>query len=189
VALADVSGKGVPAALLMASLQASLRGQVLDGAADLARLMERINRLVHDASPENRYATFFYGQYDPAARRLDYVNAGHNPPLLLARDGGGLTLKRLTAGGMVVGLLPGATYAQASELLPEGSLLLGFTDGVSEAMNALDEEWGEERLIEAVREGTDLPLSELLSRILARADRFVDGSPQHDDMTLVAMRV
>jgi sigma-B regulation protein RsbU (phosphoserine phosphatase) len=188
IAIGDISGKGIPAALLMASLQASLRGQAMDGGHDLARLMTRVNRLVHDASPDNRYATFFYGQYDPATRRLDYVNAGHNPPILLRCDGSKVI--RLEEGGMVVGLMPDAAYSQASVVLRTGDVVVGFTDGISEAMNALDEEWGEERLLEALRsQGGDVVASRIVERIFERADAFVAGAPQHDDMTLVVVRV
>src|SRR6185436_16857813 len=96
IALGDVAGKGIPAALLMASLQASLRGKRLSGPADLAQLMTNLNFLIHEASPDNRYATFFYGELDPATRRLEYVNAGHNAPMLF-RAGG--PLERLPATG------------------------------------------------------------------------------------------
>ncbi len=187
IAVGDVSGKGVPAALHMASLQASLRGQTLDGADDLATLMSRINRLVHDASPINRYATFFYGQYDPARRRLDYVNAGHNAPMLLRADGG--PAERLSVGGMVVGLLPENDFSQGSVELGPGDLLAGFTDGISEAMNAADEEWGEAKLEQALRSCKDLPAADVLPRVFAAADAFAAGAPQHDDMTLVVVRV
>jgi sigma-B regulation protein RsbU (phosphoserine phosphatase) len=188
IAIGDVSGKGIPAALLMASLQASLRGQTLDGARDLATLMARVNRLVHDASPDNRYATFFYAQFDPATRRLDYVNAGHNPPFLFRGDGSEVV--RLKEGGMVVGLMPDAVFTQSSVTLRPGDTFVGFTDGISEAMNAEDEEWGETRLEEVLHTaGGGLGATHLIERILERADGFVAGAPQYDDMTLVVVRM
>ncbi|MBZ5640185.1 MAG: SpoIIE family protein phosphatase [Acidobacteriia bacterium] len=188
IGLGDVSGKGIPAALLMASLQASLRGQTMDGGGDLARLMGRVNRLIHDTSPENRYATFFYAQLDPATRRLDYVNAGHNPPFLLR--GGGAEILRLKDGGMVVGLMQDAAYVKASVDLRPGDLFVGFTDGISEAMNAEDEEWGEGRLLEALRSAEPgLAAPRVVERIFERADAFVAAAPQHDDMTLIVVRV
>jgi sigma-B regulation protein RsbU (phosphoserine phosphatase) len=185
VAIGDISGKGIPAALLMAGLQASLRGQTLAGASDLAALMDNVNLLIVDASPANRYATFFYGQYDPQARRLAYVNAGHNAPMLFR----GGQLIRLTDGGPVVGLLPAAAFTESHVVLERGDLLVGFTDGISECMNKDDEEWGEERLIEAIRGCDGLPALGMIDRLMAAADAFANGAKQHDDMTLVVVRV
>src|SRR6185312_4673594 len=104
IAVGDVSGKGIAAALLMASLQASLRGQALQSGDDLTRVMSNVNRLVYDATPPNRYATFFYAQYEPDAHRLIYVNAGHNPPVILRRLDGEIHVIRLESGGPVIGL-------------------------------------------------------------------------------------
>ena len=184
-AIGDISGKGVPAALLMAGLQASLRAQTPQGANDLSSLMGNLNRLLHEASPANRYATFFYGQLDASTRDFTYVNAGHNAPMLFR----GREILRLTTGGPVVGLLPEAPYEQATVRLEPGDVLVAFTDGVSEAMNAADEEWGEVRLIAAVQGSGGLPARELLDRIMAGADSFAAGAPQHDDMTIVVLRV
>lgn len=115
VAIGDVSGKGIAAALLMASLQASLRGQAMTGLTDLAQLMTNVNRLVYDATPPNRYATFFYGQYNRENRLFCYVNAGHNPPFVLRRTKNATVhVIRLDTGGPVVGLFPEAPYQQAS---------------------------------------------------------------------------
>src|SRR6185437_13214450 len=148
LAIGDVSGKGIAAALLMASLRASLRGVSLDTPRDFAKLMNKVNRLVYEASAENRFATFFFAAYDPKARRLDCVNAGHNPPALLRCGADGKTeVIRLEADGPVVGLLPSAPYTEQSVTLMPGDLLLMFTDGISEAMTREDEEWGEERMI------------------------------------------
>jgi sigma-B regulation protein RsbU (phosphoserine phosphatase) len=185
LAIGDVAGKGISAALLMASLQASLRGQTLNGTADLASLMGNVNRLIYDASLANRYATFFYSQYDPISRELAYVNAGHNAPMVF-RD---QELLRLDQGGAVVGMLPTFPYEQATIRLRPGDLLVAFTDGISEAMDTADEEWGEERLIEAVRQRPDLSAAPLLQHLLAAADAFALGAKQHDDMTMVVARV
>jgi phosphoserine phosphatase RsbU/P len=185
LAIGDVAGKGISAALLMASLQASLRGQTLNGASDLAGLMGNVNRLIYEASLSNRYATFFYAQYEPTSRELSYVNAGHNAPMLF-RDG---EVIRLEVGGAVVGMLPVFPYQQGSIPLRPGDLLVAYTDGISEAMNPADEEWGEERLMAAVRRCPDLPAEPMLRHLLASADAFVAGAKQHDDMTLVVVRV
>jgi len=189
IAIGDVSGKGIAAALLMASLQASLRGQAIRGTSDLAEMIQNVNRLVYDASPENRYATFFYSQYEPAARRLTYVNAGHNAPMVLRKENEAWSIIRLEAGGAVVGLLPSFPYSQAVVELQPGDMLLAFTDGISEAMNPDDEEWGEDRLIETAKMSEGLSAADTISLIVDAADRFVNGAEQHDDMTLMVVRV
>ncbi|MDQ2948332.1 MAG: SpoIIE family protein phosphatase [Acidobacteriota bacterium] len=185
IAIGDVSGKGVPAALLMASLQASLRSQVIAGPTNLAALMSNLNRLVYEATPANRYATFFYAQYHQSRRRLDYVNGGHNPPMLFRRS----EVIRLDQGGPPVGLLSAARYTQACIDLQSGDVLVLFTDGVSEAMNAADEEWDEDRLVESVRKCANLTATLMLDAIVRDADEFVAGAAQHDDMTLMAVKV
>jgi sigma-B regulation protein RsbU (phosphoserine phosphatase) len=185
LAVGDVSGKGVPAALLMASLQASVRGQSQAAGGDVAGLMANVNRLVYDTSPENRYATFFYCQFDPATRRLVYTNGGHNPPMLLR----GAEVIRLETGGPVVGLFPISTYQQDEVQLLAGDLLLFYTDGISEAENPAEEEWGEDALVGAARSCAGMPPAEMISRIMQAADHFAAGAPQHDDMTLVVARV
>jgi sigma-B regulation protein RsbU (phosphoserine phosphatase) len=184
IAVGDVSGKGVGAALMMASLEASLRAlaPVVQNPADL---MGRVNSLVFQASASNRFATLFYAEYHPAARRLTYVNAGHNAPVVLRNSG---EVLRLDVGGPVIGLLP-QRYRQDVFSLEDDDLIVMFTDGVSESMNIRDEEWGEERLIELAKACQALPPQEGMRRILAAAQAFAGGAPQHDDMTLVVMRV
>jgi phosphoserine phosphatase RsbU/P len=188
IAIGDVSGKGIAAALMMASLQASLRSEATRAPENLAAAVGNVNRLVYEASSANRYATFFYGQYDPAQTRFDYVNAGHNPPMLFHHDGQNVTVTRLESGGTVVGLLESARYDQGSVRLAAGDVLVAFTDGISEAMNLDDEEWGEERLIEAVRVCGISSAQQLLECIFDTATRFAGTAPQHDDMTLVVVR-
>jgi sigma-B regulation protein RsbU (phosphoserine phosphatase) len=185
IGIGDVSGKGIPAALLMAGLQASLRGQTISGTDDLAKLMSNINRLIFDTSPSNRYATFFYGQYEPSSRQFTYVNGGHNPPMVF-RNG---EVLRLEDGGPVVGLFKAARYSEANVDLAVGDVLLLYTDGISEAMNSSDEEWGEERMIEAVRACQGRPALEMIEELMHAADAFVAGAPQHDDMTITVIKV
>ncbi len=185
IAIGDVSGKGIPAALLMASLQASVRGQSLARGSDVAGLMGNVNRLVFDASQSNRYATFFYCQFDPATRKLVYTNGGHNPPVALR----GSDAIPLDIGGPPVGLFREAQYEQAEAQLETGDLLVFFTDGISEAENAANEEWGQDALFATARAcGGILPV-EIIARIMQAADAFAAGAPQHDDMTLVVARV
>jgi phosphoserine phosphatase RsbU/P len=188
VAIGDVSGKGIAAALMMASLQASLRGEATRAPENLASAVGNVNRLVYEASAENRYATFFYGQYDPASRRFDYVNAGHNPPMLFHCSTGQWMVTRLDIGGTVVGLLETYPYQQGAVSLAAGDILVAYTDGISEAMNSADEEWGEARMTETVEACGGLTAREVLDRIFKDADAFVAGAKQHDDMTLVVLR-
>jgi sigma-B regulation protein RsbU (phosphoserine phosphatase) len=185
IAVGDVSGKGISAALLMASLRASLRGQTLGGPADLAALMSNVNSLLYEASAANRYATFFYAQYDPRDRTLAFVNAGHNPPVVLR----GEEVLRLEADGPVVGLLLQAQYGQSSMVLSPGDILMAYTDGISEAMTVDDEEWGEERMIAAAQACRTLPAGRMIDRMIAAADAFAADAPQYDDMTLVIVKV
>lgn len=186
LAIGDVSGKGISASLLMASLRASLRGITDDGSGDLARMMRKLNRLVYEASAANRYATFFFAVYAPATRELRYVNAGHNPPFLIRSGAEG---QRLEASGPVIGLLRDVAYTEAVLQLARGDLLLTYTDGVSEAMTVADEEWGEERMLAAAQDARGLAATEILRKVMEAADKFTAGALQHDDMTLLVLRV
>ncbi len=188
-AIGDVSGKGIGAALMMASLQASLRGQAIHCGDDLSSLMSNVNRLVYEASTTNRYATFFYAQFEASTRTLSYVNAGHNPPFLL-RPGQNEPIL-LTDGGPVVGMLPPmlVSYSQGEIELKQGDLIVGFTDGISEAMNPKEEEWGEDALLAKLKTILDLTPTEINDECVAAADRFADGAKQHDDMTMIVLRV
>jgi sigma-B regulation protein RsbU (phosphoserine phosphatase) len=185
LAIGDVSGKGISAALLMASLRASLRGMTMDGPADLARLISRVNRLVFESSADNRYATFFFGIYQPVNRLLRYVNAGHNPPYVIR----GSEIHALEGGGPVIGLLPDALYEECHLILQPGDLMLAYTDGISEALNLQDQEWGEERMVAAARTKLPESASTILRHIVTEADRFAATAPQHDDMTLLLMKL
>jgi sigma-B regulation protein RsbU (phosphoserine phosphatase) len=190
LALGDISGKGISAALLMASLRASLRSIAGLQQGDLASLIGHVNNLVYESSTTNRYATFFYAEYDPFTHLLTFVNAGHNPPYIL-RDGHAIPLE---ATGTVVGLLPDTDYAQATIPMHPGDVLLAFTDGISEAMACDEEEWGEERMIACAQQllaqpGGAVTARQLLNCILETADNFTSGAPQHDDMTLLVCTV
>jgi len=185
IAIGDVSGKGIPAALLMASLQASLRGQAMAGVQDLAELMANVNKLVYDASQSNRYATFFYGELNTANKQFAYVNGGHNAPVILRGD----QAIRLEATGPVVGLLPGVGYTMETCQLQAGDIFVGYTDGISEAMNEQDEEWEEERFIAAAREFSHGSAKEMIEGIFRRADAFTGDAKQYDDMTLLVMKL
>ena len=188
-AIGDVSGKGIGASLMMASLQASLRGQAIHSGDDLSSLMSNVNRLVYEASTTNRYATFFYAQYEASTRTLTYVNAGHNPPYLLRKGQDEPIL--LTEGGPVIGMLPPmlVSYTQGEVELRPGDLIVGFTDGISEAMNPKEEEWGEEALLAKLKTILEKSPTEIHDECVASADAFADGAKQHDDMTMIVVRV
>lgn len=184
VAIGDVSGKGIAAALLMASLQASLRGQTIVDLQNLSQLMRNVNKLIYEASTRNRFATLFYGEYDPATRTLTYVNAGHNSPAILR----GSELIRLTPGGPGIGLVSSARFQQGSIQLQPADTLVAFTDGLSEAMNSAQEEWEEPRFLAAAQACKALTPREIITHLFRAADAFADGADQHDDMTLIVAK-
>jgi sigma-B regulation protein RsbU (phosphoserine phosphatase) len=188
IAIGDISGKGIGASLMMASLQASLRGQAIHFKSDLAGLMKQINSLVYEASTSNRYATFFYAQFEPATRMLAYVNAGHNPPFLIRKDS---EVLRLEEGGAVIGMLPPmlVNYKQGEIQLQSGDLLVGYTDGISEAMNPQEEEWSEDEMLERLKIVREKPAAEILPFIVGCADEFANGAKQHDDMTMIIVKI
>jgi sigma-B regulation protein RsbU (phosphoserine phosphatase) len=189
LAIGDVSGKGISAALLMASLRASLRGMTLDAPHDLAAMMDKVNRLVYEASATNRYATFFFATYNMATRELIYVNAGHNAPFLIRRSGEKMHVERLEAGGPVVGLLPFAKYEEQRCVLRAGDLLLAYTDGISEAMAENEEEWGEDRMLAAAQTLPEGGAQQVMEHLFAEADGFTGNAPQFDDMTLLVLKL
>ncbi len=195
IAIGDISGKGISAALLMASLRASLRGLTRNPNGDLAAMMREVNALVYEASGSNRYATFFFAQLDPLSRKLTYVNAGHNAPALLRGkrmvqgENSGAEIIRLEAGGPVIGLLAECDYQQSTLTLEPGDILLAFTDGISEAMTQDEEEWSEDRLIARLAQCPDLRATELVKCLMEAADEFAAGAPQHDDMTLLVLKM
>ena len=186
IALGDISGKGISAALLMASLQALLRSNAPSRMDQVSDLIGDINRLMQSSAAPGKYATFFYALYDQQAQTLTYVNAGHLPPVILHATG---AETRLRCGGMVIGMLPDVQYLQETVRLESGDIFVSFSDGVTEAMNPQDEEYGEERLCRLISENRDLSAEDLQDLIVARTDEFVAGAPQHDDFTLVIAKV
>ncbi len=190
IAVGDVSGKGIAAALMMASLQASLRGQTIKPCESLSEMVRNINQLVYEASADNKYATFFYAQYEPSSRIFRYVNAGHNAPIVFRRTGAnGNKIFRLNDGGTVIGLFPCCTFDEGQLVLKSGDIFIAFTDGISEAMNQRDEEFDESRLLQAIQAENARSAADLISELLEQVDGFTAGARQHDDMTLVVVRV
>jgi putative ABC transport system permease protein len=194
IALADVSGKGVAAALIMSVVQASLRIISSEGDMPPPRLVARMNEFIHRSTPESKYATFFYAQLDEQ-RRLRYVNAGHNAPYLLraARQSTAGSappeIEELSTGGTVVGMFPAMEYEEATVELYSGDVLLAFTDGVPEAHNPGSEEFGEERLRLLLRQTAHLPADEISARISAEMKDWIRDAEQYDDLTFIVMKV
>jgi predicted permease len=196
IALADVSGKGVAAALIMSVVQASLRIIASDGDISLPRLAARMNEFLYRTTPGNKYATFFYAQVDGDRRQLRYVNAGHNPPYLVraranatATPGQDGQMEELTTGGAVVGMLPGLSYEEATVDLCSGDVLLAYTDGVTEAHNPDHEEFGEDRLKALLREIAHLSADDIRARIATELKDWIKDAEQYDDLTFVVMKV
>jgi len=186
IVLADIAGKGISGALLMANLQANLRSQYALALEDLPRLLQSVNRLLCENTPEDRYATLFFADYEDAGRRLRYVNCGHNFPLLLRADG---ALERLASTATVLGMFKDWECGVVEITMHPGDILVMYTDGVSEAPNAAGEEFGEKRLLEAVRPALRdyAGAAELLTRIDSAVQQFSNGI-QADDLTLVVAR-
>lgn len=181
--IADVSGKGIPAALLMAGLQASVRSLALPGVSP-CEINFRLNEMLHRSTSASRYATLFFAFYDPESRQLVYSNAGHYPPLHLGASGA----TRLSHGGLPIGLLGESRYGEGCRTLGVGDLVALFTDGVIETPNARDEEFGEARLIEILERHRGHDLQEILGTVVDEVARWSGGGPPHDDITLVLAR-
>lgn len=182
--LGDVSGKGLPAALLMANLQASVRSQAMAGTSVTACL-ERANALLFRNTSPEKFATLFFGCLDTAAHVVHYCNAGQNYPLLLRANG---ETQRLSAGGLALGCLESFPFEEACVDLRLGDRLIVFSDGVSEAINSADDEFGEARIAEVAAASPGTSAAELIERILQEVGRHVAGRPQHDDITLVVFQ-
>ena len=183
--LADVSGKGMPAALLMAGLQATMRTHCTAGLSDLATTMRRVNQLVYESTAPQHFVTLFVAEYNDVSRRLQYVNCGHNPPILIECNG---IVQHLSATASVLGAFADWECAVEEVAMDFGDTLVLFTDGVTEAANNEGEEFGEERLIDALREH----LHEKSARALEAVTRVVQeygGKDQADDLTMIVARI
>src|SRR5271169_2539505 len=182
--IADVAGKGLPAALLMSNLQAAVRG-LASPALSPEGLCARLNSLVCHNTGNDRFITFFYAQLDGPARLLHYANAGHNAPIVMHADG---SHERLQAGGGVLGVFPRQKFATGTAQLAPGDRLLLFTDGVTEACDAAEEEFGEVRLLRLLQEHRMAAAAALQQEILAATGAFCSGH-WHDDATLLVLAV
>jgi len=189
IAIGDVSGKGIGAALLMASLQASLRAQALHPHLDLTALIGDVNRLVYESSPTAFFASLFYAEYQPATRMLQYVNAGHTPPIIVRPQMESCELFHLRAQAVPIGMFVDTQFAATKFQLAKDDILVAYTDGITEAANASGDMWGLERLERLLRSCSRMAPNEIVERILAEVSEFANGEPQSDDVTLLVMKV
>jgi sigma-B regulation protein RsbU (phosphoserine phosphatase) len=209
LAVGDISGKGISAALLMATIHSAVRAYTIERAPQVlehagvgaagrqstalqndmpdvspAALMGLLNHHLYQSTPDAKYATLFLGVYDAASRRLTYSNGGHLPPILMSEDG---SARLLDCGGTVVGLLDNMEFPEATIQLHRGDLLIAYTDGVTEPESDYGE-FGEERLIQIVRENRHLPLDRITTTVTAAVDEWIGDREQPDDVTLVLVR-
>jgi len=215
IAVADVAGKGISAALLMSTVQASLRSRAQSVNGNLIELVSSMNELLHLSTDAASYATFFYAQFDEQTRMLTYVNAGHNPPILVhaasparaqragSLGAGGLAsipvedhvgafelrVRLLTSGGPIIGAFSDCEYEQEAIQLERGDVLVAYTDGVTEACNSNDEQFGEPRLREIALRSAHLSAAELSEEIVEQVRGWCGDTAQQDDLTLVVMKV
>lgn len=179
--LADIAGKGIASALLMANLQANIRARYALALDDLPRLLCSVNQLFLENTRDDRYATLFFAVYDDHSREMEYANCGHNPPILLRANG---SVERLTSTSTVIGIFPHWECATRRVVLSPGDTLVLYTDGVTECFDPSGNEFGEHRLIETLRRNRHMPAQPLISSVVDELRRF---SPldQHDDITLI----
>ena len=184
ISIADIAGKGLPAALLMSNLQAAVRAFAQEAAAP-SSICGSVNRLLCRNMAPGRFATFCYARVDATARRIVYANAGHNPPLLIRPDG---TFERLTDGGTVLGVFPEIAYDQGEFTLGSGDRLLFYTDGITEARNPDGDEYGEEKLAEAAVSSRTQPVDAMKDTLMAAVNDFTGGKFD-DDATLIVVGI
>ena len=185
LAVADVAGKSIPAAMLMATFQASLK-TLSTAQVALPELAANMNRYACTNSQGGlRFTTAFLAEYDPVHRTLDYINAGHNNPILRRASG---QIERLDVGGLPFGIQPEVKYECATVTLAPADWLIIFTDGLIEAVNARDEEYGEPRVLSVIEAGKSEEPAGMLKRLMSALDLFVGNTPQHDDVTCLLLK-
>ena len=192
LAIADVAGKGMPAALLMSTVQATLRSLTARNGSpasyDLSSIVSKLNRLLFNTTNGEHYVTFFYATFDQTTQRLTYVNAGHNPPLYLQADSN-LQFRELTSGGLVAGAFEHAAYEQETVQMKRNDLLFLYTDGLTEALNVEGEEFGTNRIMETLKSIASLSADQIRDVVVRRVKDWCAGMSLHDDLTFVVMKV
>jgi sigma-B regulation protein RsbU (phosphoserine phosphatase) len=184
VCLGDISGKGMPAALLMANLQATLRGQ-MQFTLSVSECISRSNKLLFQSTDTQKFATLFYGIINRDQMDLTYTNAGHDPPIIISSEG---KINRLETGGTVLGFMPDYEYKEENIPFREGDVLVINSDGVTDSMNNKDQEFGHDRLEETIKSGRDKSAKEINAHILNAVKSFTGDVPQFDDTTLVVIK-
>jgi phosphoserine phosphatase RsbU/P len=188
IAIGDVSGKGIGAALVMANLQASVRAQAQRSHSDPAIAMKRVNQLLHESSPTHFYASLFYAEYDPPTRTLAYVNAGQNPPIVIRCQCGRSKVLRLESDGTPVGLFENSNYKSVNFQLEPEDILVACTDGIIETEGQEGEQWGQHRLEGLFSTCARRTPCRVVRRIVREVSTFGMGRAQKDDMTLVVLQ-
>ena len=194
LAIADVAGKGMPAALLMSTVQATLRSLTARNGApapvtpELSPIVSKLNRLLFDSTNGEHYVTFFYATFDQATQQLTYVNAGHNPPLFLQAKAAG-DFRELTAGGLVAGAFEHAAYEQETVQMESNDLLFLFTDGLTEALNLNGEEFGTQRVMDVLKTFAPFSVNQIRDEVIRCVKEWCFGMPLYDDLTFVVMKV
>ena len=184
IAIADVSGKGTGAALLMATVRASFRAHV-EVATEIQGLVASLNETIVQSANTNNFVSFYYGEIEGDTGKVRCVNAGHNAPMLVRGTG---EVERLKADGVILGIFPGAKYKLSETALSPGDLLFAFSDGVTETQNEIDEEFGEERLIALLRENRTAPAATIRDLVTNSLREFKGAAPQYDDVTMIVVR-
>jgi sigma-B regulation protein RsbU (phosphoserine phosphatase) len=186
ITIADVSGKGMPASLLMSNLQAALHALIRENFSPEI-LVGRINTIIHNNTDLDKFITFFYGQLDLNTMVLEYVNAGHNPPFLLRKSN---KVELLSEGGIILGMMPDVVYGSDKVTLKRGDLLHCYTDGVTEAINADEEQYEEHRLLDLLQKLPENHLpNQINQEIIDDVNRFAGNTPQSDDLTILTIRI
>jgi sigma-B regulation protein RsbU (phosphoserine phosphatase) len=184
--IADVSGKGVPAALFMALSRTLIRANAVDNPT-VSQAILKANKMIAEQDRANMFVTLFYGVLDTGKKTITYVNAGHNPPLVLSKKGGDIVM--LAAKGIALGIMSDITLEEKEVPLREGDVVILFTDGVTESINRKQEQFGQERLIKLIEENRTLSAREIVNKIEQKVAAFSEGQSQFDDLTLVAVKV
>jgi sigma-B regulation protein RsbU (phosphoserine phosphatase) len=185
ICLGDVSGKGLPASLLMANLQATLRGQAAFDVT-VAKTIARSNRLLYLSTDPEKFATLFMGILDTRQHAMAFCNAGHEHPMLF-RDRSG-EIERLSAGGMALGVLEEFPYEESSTSMEPGDMLIVYSDGITDAVNEFETPFGEERLVATIREHARLPAAAMMQKIIDAVHTHEQGTPRLDDLTVIVVK-
>ena len=191
VCLGDVSGKGLPASVVVGLLLGAVRASDwMKGGPELEAASKRLNELLRTRTSTERFASLFWCFYEPDTKMLRYINAGHLPPMIAKRNGNGaLQIERLEDGGPVLGVIPAADYHEGEIALAPGDLIVMYSDGVVEATDHTDDQFGEDRLMAIIQENSQKPAAEIRDEILRRVREFLKEEPPQDDLTLVVARI